>query len=158
KTMVVAVTFAVGGNMDELPPMIVLVGKAIKKPLDEAVAIVEQSFESNGARERAVVEEDRDGAATAKTDQIRPGGVNGGFRSLGPPAIAASLVVLVLKGHLTAAVQGANARALVRREDDETDALLGKQLKRERINGGFGQPHALGHSLKAALEVGNAPA
>src|SRR6185312_2310927 len=53
---------------------------------------------------------------------------------------------------------GANAGALVGGEDDEADAFVGKQFQRDGIDGGFREPHAFGHALKAVLEVGDAPA
>jgi hypothetical protein len=54
--------------------------------------------------------------------------------------------------------EGADALALVRREQRELDALLGEQLKRVRVGRGLSQPHAFRRSAVVVFVVGDAPA
>jgi hypothetical protein len=138
---VVTVRFAVGGEMDER-------GRAARRgahaALDERVRGGEQPLEGDGARERAVVEEDGEGAAAsvAVSVQVGDGRVHAPARDVRPLRRA----------------EGAHARGLGGREDDVAQALLGERVERGAVAGRLGQPERLGLAAEAAAEVGHAPA
>ncbi len=53
---------------------------------------------------------------------------------------------------------GADAGALVWREDGVEDAFAGEEVEDAAVDGGLGEPHAFGAAVEAVLEVGDAPA
>ena len=155
--VVVAVAFAVGGDVGELR----LVGEsarggveAVEQAAAEVFAGVEQAFEGDGAGGGAVVEEDGDAAAFVELDEVGVGGVDGGVGG-GGPGLSASVAGRGLVGD---GWDAADAGALVGREDGELDALGGHQVEDVAVDGGLGEPHAFGPAAEAVLEVGDAPA
>ena len=83
--VVVAVGFAVGGDVDELGFGGGLVGvEAGEEAAGEGFAVVEEAFEGDGAGGGAVVEEDGDGAAVVELDEVGAGGVDGGVGGFEP--------------------------------------------------------------------------
>jgi hypothetical protein len=83
--MVVAVAFAVGGDVGELWGVRVSGGaEAGGEAPAEVFAAVEQAFKGDGAGGGPVVEEDGDGAAIVEGDAVGVGGVYGGVRGGGP--------------------------------------------------------------------------
>ncbi len=54
--------------------------------------------------------------------------------------------------------QRTNPRALMRREQHESDAVLREQFEGLRVDGGFRKPHAFRFTPEAIAKVGNAPA
>src|SRR5215510_8417788 len=66
EAMMMAVAFAIGGDMDELWPPTVLVESA-DEPIDQVFAARQQAFESDAAGNGAVVEKQRDGPAGGQT-------------------------------------------------------------------------------------------
>ena len=83
--VVVAVAFAVGGDVGELG--FVIAGGCVEAG-DEAAAkvfaAIEEAFEGDGAGAWAVVEEDGDGTAFVELDEIGSGGVGGAVGGFGP--------------------------------------------------------------------------
>ena len=84
--VVVAVAFAVGGDVGELRASDRWRCRcgSREQAAGEVFAAVEQAFEGDGAGGRAVVEEDGDGAAFVEADQVGMGGVDGGVGGFGP--------------------------------------------------------------------------
>jgi hypothetical protein len=81
--VVVAVAFAVGGDMDDL--RVGAVGlESAEEALGEAFAAVQEAFEGNGAGARSIVEEDGDGATLVEAHEIRPGRVDRSIGCVGP--------------------------------------------------------------------------
>jgi hypothetical protein len=147
--MVVAVAFAVGGDVGELGGLGIAGGggmEAGEKTLAEVFAAVEQAFEGNGAGVGAIVEEDGDAAAFVEAHQVGMSGVDVGVGGLGPGGIVGRVG------------EDADAGALDGGEDGELDAFLGEEVEHAAIDGGLGEPHALGLSVEAMLEVGDSPA
>ena len=66
EAMMMAVAFAVGGDVHELRP-ISFAAKAPVNLLDETIAVRKQSLEGDGARDRAVVKKQRDGSPRRQT-------------------------------------------------------------------------------------------
>src|SRR5262245_50984389 len=60
--VMMAIGFAVGGNVDELRVVAIRV-EAVAQTTEKAFAAVEEFLEGDGARDGAVIEEDRDGIA-----------------------------------------------------------------------------------------------
>ncbi len=81
--VVVAVAFAVGGDVRDLGAGAVVVESAEEAP-GEVFAVVEQAFKGDGARVWAVVEEDGDGSSAIERDGVGVGGIDGAVRGLGP--------------------------------------------------------------------------
>ena len=83
--VVVAVGFAIGGNVDELGFGGWFIGVEVgEETAGKGFAVVEETLEGDGAGGRAVVEEDGDGAAVVELDEIGLCGINGGVRSFDP--------------------------------------------------------------------------
>ena len=129
--VMVAVTFAVGGDVGELGFAAGVGGvwaEAVKQAAAEGFAGVEQALKGDGAGGGAVVEEDGDGAAFVELDAVGAGGVDGGVGSFGPGVAAGFGGFGGFGGQQCFASVGglrevADAGALVGREDGEQDAL-----------------------------------
>src|SRR5690606_38850036 len=80
---VVAVGFAVGGDVDELGPG-ARVGKGRSQAIRQVLAAHQQVLERHGARDGAVVEEHGDVAAAAQVDTIGGGGVDAPAADVSP--------------------------------------------------------------------------
>ncbi len=174
--VVVAVAFAVGGDVGELGSGGVGAETA-EEAFAEGFAAVEQAFKGDGAGAGAVVEEDGDGAAAVERDAVGVGGVDGGVGGGGPGSIGSlgrgcgswrcrtlacgCAFVPDDRVHFWRRCGGgdpADVLALVGGEDGELDAFLGHEVEDLAIDGGFGEPHAFGFAAEAMLEVGDAPA
>src|ERR1017187_3977114 len=75
KTMMMAITFAVGSNVHELWPG-PLIRKTTQQSTGESLAIIEQSFKCHTLRDGAIVEKNIDGFARRKVHRVRPAWVN----------------------------------------------------------------------------------
>ena len=139
EAMVMSVGLAVGREVHQLRPGPVVEGR--QHPAGERVAAVQHPFEGDAASEARVIEEERDRATRGQPAQIGPAGVDRGARHVGP----------------VAAAERTDARGLVRREDGEGDAASSERLEAPDVDGGLGQPHALGGTTEAVLEVGEPP-
>ena len=144
--VVVAIAFAVGGDVDELGGCGGVGGEALDEAGGEDFAGVEEALEGDGTGGGAVVEEDRDAAAVVEGDEVGVSGVDGGVGGVGPGELGGS------------GGDGADAGALVGCEDGELDAFLGEDVEDFAVDGGLGEPHAFGFAPEAVFEVGNAPA
>ena len=85
--VVVAVGFAVGGDVGELGAVMRAGGlglEAGEETLAELFPGVQQAFKGDGAGVGAVVEEDGDGAAFVQADAVGLGGVDGVVGGFGP--------------------------------------------------------------------------
>ena len=138
--VVVPIGLAVGRDRDEL--VAVGLAEGSEQTLHEQLATLEQLLEGHGPRDPAVVEEDRDRSAGGQRHAVRPAGVETFGRLLGPHGVAAR----------------ANARGLMGGENREADPLLGENLQGLGVDGGLGQPHALGLAAEPAAEILDAPA
>src|SRR5512146_2982489 len=75
--VMMAIGFAVGGNVHELWPA-ARVGETAYKTLGEVFAVGEQVFKGYGLRNRPVIKEQVDIAAGGQLDRVSAGGVNPG--------------------------------------------------------------------------------
>ena len=154
--VMMAVALAVGGDVGYLGRFGVVGRSWIEdgeETLAEVFAAVEKAFEGDGARARAVVEEDGDGAAFVEADEVGVGRVDGGVGSFGPGGWGIRSC-----GTRSCGGENADSSALGRSEDREFDSLLGHEIEDAAVDGGFGEPHAFGFSAEAGFEVGDAPA
>src|SRR5580698_5224662 len=84
-TMVVSVALAVGGDVRELWFISWLVRvEASNQTFAEAFTRVQQAFKGDGARCRAIVKEDSDGAAFVELYEVRARGIDRGVGSFSP--------------------------------------------------------------------------
>ena len=129
--VVVAVAFAVGGDVRELGGIAGAGVEAVEEAVAEGLAAVEQAFESDGAGAGAVVEEDGDAAAFVELDAVGLGGVGGGVGGADPGwgggggwrcAIEAEGYVCICRS-LRLGGDAADAGALDGGEHGELDAL-----------------------------------
>ena len=97
--VVVAVAFAVGGDVDELG-FVALGFEAADEALREAFTAVEQSFKGDGAGAWSVIEEDSDGAPFFEAHEKGARGVDGGVGSFDPNGLGRLRVFLLLLGCL----------------------------------------------------------
>src|SRR5690242_3784803 len=139
-SVVMSVTLAIGGDMHELRP-IARVGETSCQTIRELLSAVQQLLKCDRLRNRSVVEEDCDAAPIAQAHKVRPARVN-----LGSACIAVSTCA-----------DSAEAPCLVRGQNCELDSELGHDVERLQIDGSLRQPHAFRFSLKARLEIANAP-
>ena len=140
EAVMMAVAFAIGGDMDELRPLTVLVEGA-DEPIDQVFTAGQQAFESDAAGNRAIVKEQRDGPAGGQTLLIRLGWIY----------LSAAYVAPGASG------DAPNASGLVGRKDRETNPELRQDFQCLEIHRGFRQPHALGRALEAPLKVAHTP-
>src|SRR5579884_667429 len=138
--VMMAVGFAVGGDMHQLRP-VALVGKAAYEALAESFAVRQQTFERDRARDRAIVEEKIDGAPRGQTHDIRPCRIN---------ARAFHIAV-------TSASDPPHLACLMRSQDRVFDPQFGKDVESLNIRGSLRQPHAFGVAAEAMLKIANAP-
>ncbi len=154
--VVVAVAFAVGGDVGELGGCRDRRARWVEageEAVAEVFAAVEEAFEGDGAGGGAVVEEDGDGAAFVELDEVGVGGVDGGVGGFGP---AGHLRMASVPGAVVAS--GRTRAHWCGGEDGELDAFLRHEVEDVAVDGGLGEPHAFGLAAEAVLEVGDAPA
>ena len=154
--VVVAVAFAVGGDVGELGDL-GIAGRggmeAGEETAAEVFAAVEQAFEGDGAGAGAIVEEDGDAAAFVEAERGRDGwGRRWRWGSRLQGQCRCSVRCCRVAG------MAADAGALDGGEDGELDALLRHEVEDAAVDGGFGEPHAFGFAAEAGFEVGDAPA
>ena len=137
--MVMAVRFAVGGDVHELG-MLAAVVEPLEEPGQEAVAVVEQPLEGHLLRDDAVVEEQDDRPARGKPAEVGARRVDAAGDL--DPALLAEL---------------APPPGLPGGQDREPDSRLGQDLQRLDVHGGLGQPHPLGITAEPVAEIGDSP-
>jgi len=125
--------------MDELRPG-ALVGEGRLEPGDDVLGAVEEALERDRARDRTVVEEDRQGQPARAAPEIRAARID---RVDGLPRRGA---------------ERPQARRLVRRQDREPHAGLREHLERLVVHRRLGQPEPLRHAAEARAEVVEPPA
>jgi hypothetical protein len=131
--VVVAVAFAVGGDVGELGFAGVGV-EAGEEAAGEVFSAAEEAFEGDGAGVGAVVEEDGDAAAFVELDGLGVGGVYGGVGGFGP---LDDRGFCGFGGHGFLFGDAADASALDGGEDGELDALLGEEIEDVTADGGL---------------------
>ena len=136
---VVAVGFAVGGDVDELIAPAVGDERGGEAP-DQRRRREEQPREADVARDGPVVEEEVERAPRRRVQAI-------GLRRIDRARRHVEPVAAVARG-----------LRLVRREDGEREPLVEERLHRRHRHRRLGQPHGVGAPPEAALEVGQAPA
>jgi len=139
EAVMVPVRLAVGGDVDEQRTVAPRGGAG--EAGGQCAPVVQQALERHGARNLRIVEEERDLAATAHGASVRARTVDAPIHDVFP----------VVSG-------AAHPGRLVRRQDGEADAVLGEHAQRAPVDGGLGQPHAVGPAPEAVHEVGDAPA
>ena len=161
--VMVAVAFAVGGDVGELGASVVGGGgmEAGEQAAGEVFAAVEEAFEGDGAGVGAVVEEDGDAAAFVELDEVGVGGVDGGVGGFGPGRFDRT-AASAASGR---AADGARLMGMRRTRAHWTGARMvnlmpscGHEVEDAAVDGGLGEPHAFGLAVEAGLEVGDAPA
>ena len=139
-TMMVAVGFAVGGNIGNLGPRAILVEGASNAP-GEGDAADQKALEGHGSRNRPIVEEDREGAPTRQVDHVGAGRINARPTHISPDRLAQEAAVTNLAGF----------------KHGEQHTMLGHKLKGFEIHRRLRQPHPFGATAKAMDEILDAP-
>src|SRR5439155_362331 len=125
EALVMTVGLAVGRAVNELGP--VTRGRAAAaQPVDEALAALEGVLERDRARDRTIVEEEREAQIPRAAPEVRTTRID---------------AVVDLFPSVTA--DAPDAPGLVGGQDRELHAGLGQHLQRLVVGGGLGQPHAL---------------
>ena len=138
--VMMAVSFAVGGNVHHLRPVAFRV-KTAQQPVRKSFPIHQQVLESDGMRDGSVVEEQADRASGRKVALVSTRRIDpASFHTLPffPKPVAHPL-------------------RLVRTEDGELDSGFAQKLEAFHINGSLRQPHALRIASEAVLEVAHSP-
>src|SRR5207248_392746 len=106
---VMAIGLAVGGDVNELRSFTVAV-KSCEQPVGEVFAARQESFEGDGARDGAVVKEERDGPAGSEPLNVRNFRIDASTADIGPVAV----------------VERAHELGLIGRQNREANAVLGQ--------------------------------
>jgi hypothetical protein len=131
--VMVSVGFSVCGDVGDLGGLGVSGDGRVEdgeETVGEVDAAVEEAFEGYGAGGWAVVEEDGDGSAFVKTDEVGVGGVDGGVGGFDPGLLVVGCWLLV-------AGEKSDAGALGGSEEGEFDSLLSEEVEDGAIDGGF---------------------
>ena len=139
EALVMTVGLAVGRAVNELGP-VTRGREAAAQPVDEALAALEGVLERDRARDRTIVEEEREAQIPRAAPEVRTTRIDA-VVDLFPPVTA----------------DAPDAAGLVGGQDRELHAGLGQHLQRLVVGGGLGQPHALRLAAKPMTEVGEAP-
>ena len=138
--VVMPVGLAVGGDMDKLGASR-RAGEALHQPVGQGFAALEEPPEGHVVGDRTVVEKERDLPARGKPAQIGPLGVEPAAGDVGP---------LAARGR-------PDPPGLVGGEDREQDSIARQDVQRLQVDGGFGEPQALGLPAEAMAEIGDSP-
>src|SRR5215510_2704347 len=138
--VMVAVSFAVCGDMHELQP-VSLVREAAFQAGGKILAVIQQLFKSHRLGDRAVIEEEVNLFARREAGQI------GACRIDAP-----SLYILP-----ASSADLANPRRLARCQHCELDSASGQDFESSKINGGLRQPHAFRRLSKPMLKIADPP-
>ncbi len=136
--MMVAVRLPVRGDVHELRVLSRIVERA-EEPVGEVLAAGQELLERHRARDRPVVEEDRDRSARRQPAEVRHRRIE---RSVVPVRIP----------------DPPPPRSLVRLQDREPQPLGRQRLQRRHVDRRLRQPHRLRFASEAMLEVAHAPA
>ncbi len=136
----VPVALAVGRDVDDPARS----ASPTEQPADERLARREHALESDGARDRPVVEKENDGSprAIAMEIPVRDARIDAAVADVGPVVLA----------------QGPHAFGLVGREDCEGESFVDERREGRVVARRFGEPERLGLSSEAMAEIGDAPA
>src|SRR5258705_3894617 len=137
--MMVAVALTVRGDVHEVDS--VTCAKPAGQSYNETIAVRKQSLKSHGARDRAVIENQRDRSSRRQTVLVGACAVDGPTLELLPFRLA----------------EPAHTRRLMRRQNRKTQAKLGEQFESFQIDGGFREPHSFRRAVKSFFEVAHAP-
>jgi hypothetical protein len=138
--MVMAVGFAVGGDMNKLI-FRSIIDERIDETMGEAFTFDEKTFEGDSLRDRSVVEEDDNLAVAWQAHEV-------GYLRID----AAAVHILPI-----AALEGADSFSLEGGEDGEFDAESSEGVEGGQIGCGFGEPHSFGKTVETRLEIADAP-
>ena len=138
--MMVPVAFPVGGNVHQ-QRLAAVRGNSLQESVGETLTVGQQTLECHRLRNGAVVKEQGDGSSRRQPRQVGRHGVNVAAVDIQP----------------LAAVYPFYPFGLVRRQDRKKNAVLGQDVQRFQVHGGFRQPHALGPALEPMLEIIDPP-
>ena len=138
--MMMPVGLAVRRDVNQLRPL-ACCGERADEAIGEVLALVKQPLEGDAARDRTVVEEERERASRGKCHAVRHRRIDLRTADVGP--------------HLLA--DRSHSLRLVRREHGEENFVLGEEVERVEIDRRFGKPHPFRLPAEAVLEVANPP-
>ena len=138
--VVMAVCLTVSCDIHQLGP-VSLAGKAAQDALCKGFAALQEVFECNPLRDRAIVKKDADPAARWQPAEIRPCGIDPSAADVLPASGA----------------DPSDLGCLAGRKHSKDNPMLRKDLERFNIDSSLGQPHAFRHVAEALLKILNAP-